>query len=255
MAFDSSVGLGVVVGAAVGQSFGGAFATVDERLNRTRQRLGRLRPTARAIGAIVQYTRELDALRRKQITAAGAGQDLGAQIRGVEESCAGPRPRPGTTASRSATPWRSTGGWPTRSAAPRRSSGASSAARPGRRSASASWWRARRSTAPSAPPGRRSPRPSSSSPSWPTCEGGRLRHGRAGGEPARDRRRSSRRGRRRRPGWAGGVSAALFERGDRFLGHGRTPPVNSRSTEVVGRSRPALHPRWRSPHKSDVHPA
>ena len=38
------------------------------------------------------------------------------------------------------------------------------------------------------------------------------------------------------------VGAALFERGDRFLGHGRTPPVNSRSTEVVGRSRPALHP-------------
>ena len=31
--------------------------------------------------------------------------------------------------------------------------------------------------------------------------------------------------------------------------------VNSRSTEVVARSRPALHPRWRSPHKSDVHPA
>ena len=85
MAFDSSVGLGVVVGAAVGSSFGGAFATVDERLNRTRQRLGQLRPTARAIGAVVQYTRELDALRRKQITAAGAGQDLGAQIRGVEE--------------------------------------------------------------------------------------------------------------------------------------------------------------------------
>ena len=85
MAFDSSVGLGVVGGAAVGSSFGGAFATVDERLNRTRQRLGQLRPTARAIGTVVQYTRELDALRRKQITAAGAGQDLGAQIRGVEE--------------------------------------------------------------------------------------------------------------------------------------------------------------------------
>ena len=95
MAFDSSVGLGVVVGAAVGQSFGGAFATVDERLNRTRQRLGQLRPTARAIGAIVQYTRELDALRRKQITAAGAGQDLGAQIRGVEEKL-----RRATTAAR-----------------------------------------------------------------------------------------------------------------------------------------------------------
>ena len=93
MAFDSSVGLGVVGGAAVGSSFGGAFATVDERLNRTRQRLGQLRPTARAIGTVVQYTRELDALRRKQITAAGAGQDLGAQIRGVEEKLRSARSR------------------------------------------------------------------------------------------------------------------------------------------------------------------
>ena len=90
MAFDSSIGLGVVVGAAVGSSFGGAFATVDERLNRTRQRLGQLRPTARAIGAVVQYTRELDELRRRHITAAGAGEDLGAKIRGVEEKLRSP---------------------------------------------------------------------------------------------------------------------------------------------------------------------
>ena len=77
--------------------------------------------------------------------------------------------------------------------------------------------------------------------------------------PARSRSRpaagprSARRWPRSTPATGAGT-AELFERGDRFLGHGRTPPVNSRSTEVVGRFRPALHPRWRSPHKSDVHP-
>ena len=81
---ESSLNAGIVIGAALGRTFGSTFKSVEQRSKKLGDALKKARLGTALTGDVVKYKQQLDQLRRKQAQAGGAGKKLTQQIAKAE---------------------------------------------------------------------------------------------------------------------------------------------------------------------------